>query len=502
MRHILKIRTSGGYPVSHEQAFNLQCLATNSVRPSAGIFRDVHLIAFPSKSRIEDWFIRTDLDSNYLDSALQATVNVISAEKGSLKMTLHELVQNGGNTLGTAEISVDAGSQTAELSLPVSNPRKWTAETPYLYCVELALISGSKRHTTHQKVGFRKVELLNGLISVNGKALRIRGVNRHDHHPRLGRAVSEEFIRKDLLMMKAHNINSLRCSHYPSHPKLFEISDEIGLWVMDEADLECHGFSSAVEKPLEFSRHMPYEERIRLVFPKAAAYTSDNPAWKGAYLDRVQSMLQRDKNHASIIMWSLGNEAFYGQNHKAMYEYAKRVDPGRLVHYEPDTSAESADMYSYMYLPPEELVQRAKTTGVQGNVFEKPIVLCEYCHAMGNGPGLLEDYEKAFNAHSRLQGGWIWEWANHGLWKEEHGRGFYASGGDFGDWPNDGNFVLDGLCYSDHTSTPGLLEVKKVFQPVGLSLDTKDKLTINNLYDFVDLSHLIAVYKVEELGTE
>jgi beta-galactosidase len=215
-------------------------------------------------------------------------------------------------------------------------------------------------HTIHQNVGFRSVGLKDGHLTVNGKPILLRGVNRHDHHPLLGRAVPISFIKQDLLLMKRHNINALRCSHYPSHPKLYDLCDELGLWVMDEADLECHGFYDAVARPLNIPEEMDYEKRKLLTFPQAAKFTSDNEEWKEAYLDRMTQVIQRDKNHPSIIIWSLGNESFYGRNHKAMYDYAKSVDPGRLVHYEGDARALSADMFSYMYASVERLITLPK----------------------------------------------------------------------------------------------------------------------------------------------
>jgi beta-galactosidase len=415
-------------------------------------------------------------------------------------VTVRELPKNGGNTISSAEQTIDSDGKIL-LSIPVENPKKWTAETPYLYSVELSISTPSGTQTVQQKIGFRKVELKNGLICVNGDPIQFHGVNRHDHHPRLGRAVPLDFIRQDLLLMKTHNINALRCSHYPSDPRLFDLANELGLWVIDEADLECHGFYDAVARPLDIPEEMDYKERKRLTFGVAAKYTSDNPSWKAAYLDRMEQMVQRDKNHPSVIIWSLGNEAFYGQNHKAMYDYAKEVDPGRLVHYEGDTNAESADMYSYMYPSVDTLVELAKTEGVNPDgSFDKPIVLCEYAHAMGNGPGWLEDYEEAFRTYPRLQGGFIWEWANHGLWKQDpDGKSYYAYGGDFGDEPNDSTFVMDGLLYSTHKPTPGLLELKKVIQPVKLSVEG-DKLVVSNLYNFVGLEHLTATYKLEAFG--
>lgn len=421
-----------------------------------------------------------------------------------MKLTLSELDKNGAGIIGEKEVSVTPGSSKVELELSVTNPLKWTAETPNLYLVTLTLnASSSESNVITQRIGFRKVELINGLMTVNGTPIRLRGVNRHEHHPLFGRAVPLDFIRADLLLMKTHNINALRCSHYPSHPRILDMCDELGLWVMDEADLECHGFYDAVARPLDIPEEMDYEERKKLAFPQAAKYTSDNPTWKEAYLDRMRAVVQRDKNHTSVIMWSLGNEAFYGANHKAMYDYAKEFDSGRLVHYEGDAHAESADMFSYMYPSLERLIKLAKEEAVDADgKFEKPIVLCEYGHAMGNGPGLLEDYEDAFRTYPRLQGGFIWEWANHGLWKEdEDGKGYYAYGGDFGDEPNDSTFVMDGLCFSTHEPTPGLTEYKKVIQPVGFS-SKGEKIILENRYDFADLKHLVATYKVEELGDE
>lgn len=456
------------------------------------------MIALPSKTRIEDWFLCADLDSEYKNATLNVTVDVVTSASATVAVTVRELPKDGGSTVGSTQQDVSSDGKI-QLSIPVKNPNKWTAETPHLYSVELSITTPSGAQTIHQNVGFRKVELKNGLICVNGQPIKFSGVNRHDHHPRLGRAVPVDFIRKDLLFMKTHNINALRCSHYPSHPKLFDLADELGLWVIDEADLECHGFYDAVARPLDIPEEMDYEERKKLAFPKAAEYTSNNPSWTAAYVDRMEQMVQRDKNHPSIIIWSLGNEAFYGQNHQAMYDFAKEVDPGRLIHYEGDPEAKSADMYSYMYPSVERLVELAKTEGVKPDgSFEKPIVLCEYAHAMGNGPGWLEDYEKAFRTHPRLQGGFIWEWANHGLWKQDaDGKSYYAYGGDFGDVPHDGTFVMDGLLYSAHKPTPGLIEYKKVIEPVKLAVDGNN-LLVTNLYNFVGLEHLTVTYVVEE----
>lgn len=438
------------------------------------------------------------MDSEYKGAVLEAEVRVVTSAAATVAVTVRELPKNGGSQISRVEQDIDQDGKV-HLSIPIKDPKKWTAETPYLYAVELSIRTPSRTHTVYQNIGFRKVELKKGLICVNGQPIKFRGVNRHDHHPQFGRAVPVDFIRQDLLLMKQHNINALRCSHYPSHPKLLDIADELGLWVIDEADLECHGFYDAVARPLDIPEEMDYGERKKLTFGHAAKYTSDNPSWKAAYVDRMEQMVQRDKNHPSVIIWSLGNEAFYGQNHEAMYNYAKKVDPSRLVHYEGDAQAKTADMYSYMYPSVERLIKLAQTEGVNENgTYDKPIILCEYAHAMGNGPGWLEDYEEAFRTYPRLQGGFIWEWANHGLWKEdEDGKSYYAYGGDYGDVPNDGTFVMDGLLYSNHTPTPGLLELKKVIQPLKLAVEG-DNLVVSNLYDFIGLEHLTATWVLEE----
>ena len=467
-----------------------------------GIFRDVYLLAFPGDARIDDFFVKTDLDEFYRNAKIDVALDLFNARGSEISLILRDALDN---VVKSSQHSLEDDISTVDLKLEIQTPLLWTAETPYLYQLEISFsaskASEAPTQTIYQRVGFRKVELKNGNITVNGVPLLLRGVNRHEHHPLLGRAVPLSYIKEDLLLMKRHNINALRCSHYPSHPKLYDLCDELGLWVMDEADLECHGFYDSVARPLDVPESMDYEERKLLTFNKAASFTSDSESWTAAYVDRMIQLVQRDKNHASIIIWSLGNEAFYGRNHMAMYEYAKRVDQGRLVHYEGDVNATSTDMFSYMYPSPEKLIALANTVQGDGESFEKPIVLCEYGHAMGNGPGALEIYQAAFREHRRLQGGFIWEWANHGLWKSDAQKKFYAYGGDFGDIPNDGTFVMDGMCFSDHTPTPGLTEYKKVIEPVRSWL-SGSALIVENGHDFISLDHLVATYKLERLGKE
>lgn len=362
--------------------------------------------------------------------------------------------------------SWDLGEDVAVYScnLEVSNPSKWTAEHPNLYSLLISLSAdGNLLQEITQPVGFRTVELKDGLVQVNGRPIHFRGVNRHDHHPRYGRAVPVELIKHDLILMKQHNVNALRCSHYPNHPALVSFANELGLYVMDEADLECHGMG------VDYN-NVP----------------SDNPAWKEAYLDRMRQLVHRDKNNPSVIMWSLGNESFGGQNHVAMYQWAKAYDPTRLVHYEGDHSYPASDICSSMYNSISDLVKLATQ---DGDDYEKPILLQEYGHAMGNGPGALKEYQETFYKYRRLQGGFIWEWANHGLLKKRRdgsGKSFYAYGGDFGDVPNDYNFVLDGLCTSEHLPGPGLIELKKVYQPITMTI-RGDYVWVRNRYDFTPI---------------
>lgn len=463
-----------------------------------GIYRDVFLLAFPGNCRIDDFFIRADLDSTYRHGVLRTTVDVHCPEGADIALVLREKPERGGGVVGRTEARVGGGK--VDFDLDVADPVKWTAESPYLYEFEITLTHERHSDTVRHATGFRTVELKHGLIMVNGKPLRIRGVNRHDHHPRLGRALPLEYVRRDLMLMKTHNINAVRCSHYPSLPGLYTLADELGLWVMDEADLECHGFSDVVTRGTG-GFDGDYDTWIQTASPLAAKYLSDNPSWKAAYVDRAVQMVQRDKNHPSVIIWSLGNESFCGQNHVAMYEACKRMDPGRLVHYEGDLDMGTTDMYSYMYPAVEALIQRATTRDVAPDgTFTKPVILCEYAHAMGNGPGLLEDYEEAFRAYKRLQGGFIWEWSNHGLYKEDpDGKTYYAYGGDFGEELHDGTFVMDGLCNSQHEPTPGLLELTKVYQPVLMSI-VDQILVVENTYDFIGLEHLDATFKLEEFG--
>lgn len=450
----------------------------------------MNLLAFP-KVHFQDFKIQTLLDSKYEDATLSVEVHMNIKSDVSLKL------------LDAAGKTVVSKSQTASpsttFSLPFQSPNKWTAETPYLY----QLILSTSDCTVQQRVGFRNTELKNGVFLVNGKPVKFRGVNRHEHHPDHGRSVPYEFLKNDLLLMKTHNINAIRTSHQINDPRLYELADELGLWVMDECDLECHGFGEVDITSLDPKyRNSQDIDRIKHRSRSPARWTSDNPAWEEAYVDRARQAIYRDKNHPCVIMWSLGNESFYGRNHQKMYDFIKAYDPTRLIHYEGDYDAQTVDVFSRMYTSAADIIKFA----TESETWEKPLVMCEYEHAMGNGPGNLKEYIEAFYKYPRLMGGFVWEWANHVSiatlyinltnWKQglrtksAEGEEYYGYGGDFGDEPNDGHFVMDGLLFSDHTPTPGLIEYSKAIEPVQVLGGTKDKVKIINRYDFATLDHL------------
>ena len=442
-----------------------------------GIFRDVWLLAFPKEGHIEDFFVRPELDCHYHNARLEISLKWQLATAASLEVGL--FYADAQQPSAFAACVCDQESKGHEVSLEVSNPLKWTAEHPNLYQLHITLsVRGEKVQTIIQPVGFRKIELKSGNIQVNGRPIMFKGVNHHEHHPRFGRTVPVEFLRNDLLTMKRHNLNAIRCSHYPQDHRLLTIANELGLYVMDEADLECHGMGVSSQN------------------------LSNDPAWEAAYLDRMYQLVHRDKNQPCVVMWSLGNESYFGQNHVSMYDWAKAYDTTRLVHYEGDHSARVSDAFSWMYLTISDLVSKATK---DGDKYEKPVLLQEYGHAMGTGPGGLKEYQEAFYKYPRLQGGFIWEWANMGLMKkipDGSGRSFYAYGGDFGDEPNDGNFVIDGLCDSEHRPGHGLVELKRVYQPIVVTMNEPRTIQIKNMFDFTSLDELFMEWAITRFSHE
>ncbi|MFE9022794.1 glycoside hydrolase family 2 TIM barrel-domain containing protein [Streptomyces sp. NPDC007808] len=404
-----------------------------------GIFRDVTLLHRPEDSA-RDFFVHASYDH----ATGEGTLRVDSDVEGRVSVP-----------------ALDIDVATGE---PVTVPvEPWSAETPKLYDGEL--ITPGER--VPLRIGFRTVVLEDGLIKVNGRAVLFKGVNRHEWHPERGRALDLETMREDVLLMKRHNLNAVRTSHYPPHPAFLDLCDELGLWVIDECDLETHGFTE------QAWRDNPV----------------DDDRWTPALLDRAARMVERDKNHPSIVIWSLGNEAGTGRGLTAMAEWIHGRDPDRLVHYEGDWDCRDTDMYSRMYAFHDEVEKIGrKLDGGTHRRRELPFILCEYGHAMGNGPGGLADYQELFEKYDRLQGGFIWEWIDHGVKHPELG---YAYGGDFGEELHDGNFVCDGLVFPDRRPSPGLVEYKKVIEPVRIEGDgAGGTVRVTNRYDFADLSAL------------
>ncbi|MDH6213541.1 glycoside hydrolase family 2 TIM barrel-domain containing protein [Streptomyces pseudovenezuelae] len=403
----------------------------------SGIFRDVTLLHRPAGS-VLDHFVHASYDH----VAGEGTLRVDSDVDGRVSVPALDIDVATGETV----------------TVPV---RPWTAESPVLYDGELV----TEGERVPLRIGFRTVVLEDGLIKVNGTPLLFKGVNRHEWHPEKGRALDLETMRADVLLMKRHNLNAVRTSHYPPHPAFLDLCDEYGLWVIDECDLETHGF---VEQAW---RDNPV----------------DDDRWTPALLDRAARMVERDKNHPSVVIWSLGNEAGTGRGLTAMAEWIHDRDGSRLVHYEGDIDCRDTDMYSRMYAFHAEVERIGEE--LDGGTHKRrglPLILCEYGHAMGNGPGGIADYQRLFEAHERLQGGFIWEWIDHGIKHEELG---FAYGGDFGEELHDGNFVCDGLVFPDRQPSPGLVEFKKVIEPVGIEGDGSDgTVRITNKQDFADLS--------------
>ncbi len=424
----------------------------------SGIFRDVTLLARPATAAIDDVFVHADYDHVSGRGSLRVDVPGVDA-----RVTVPEL---GIAALGGETVTVD-------------RVEAWSAEIPRLY--DCVVASASERVTL--RIGFRRVVIEDGLLQVNGHRVQLHGVNRHEFDPVAGRAVGEALMRRDIELMKAHNVNAVRTSHYPPHPRFLELCDELGLYVIDECDLETHGFFV-----LEWR-----------------ANPSDDPLWEHALVDRMRRTVERDKNHPSMILWSLGNESGSGRNLSAMAAWARERDPSRPLHYEHDWSCRDVDVYSRMYASHEEVdaIGRGEEEPLADAALDArrrrmPFLLCEYAHAMGNGPGGLADYQALFERHPRCQGGFVWEWIDHGLW--DAARGFYAYGGDFGEPLHDGNFVADGLVFPDRTPSPGLAEVKKVFEPVRITSAVGGGLRIENRFTFRDLAHLTFVWLLEEEG--
>lgn len=438
-----------------------------------GIFRDVTVIHRPARA-VHDHFVHATYDHE----SGSATLKVDCSPEG--RVTVPEL-----------NLDFKTGE---EVHIPKVEP--WSAEIPRLY--NAVLDTGEEGERVPLKIGFRTVTIEDSQIKVNGKRILFRGVDRHEFHPEMGRSLDEATMIKDLVLMKTHNINAVRCSHYPPHPQFLELCDEYGMWVMDEGDYETHGFENVAWKG------SPAREKD----------------WTEALVNRTVRMFERDKNHPSVVIWSLGNEAGFGFNIGEMAEAIRKRDTSRPIHYERDLVGKYVDIYSRMYtsqeltekigkqeedvedeigaiglniLVPEDL--RDKELDAKRRAM--PFLLCEYAHAMGNGPGGLVDYQRIFHTYPRTQGGFVWEWIDHGIpQKAKNGKMHYGYGGDFGEEIDDYNFICDGLVFPNREPSPGLIEFKKVIEPITIS-GTPEKVEILNRFDFADLSAFDFSWKLE-----
>ncbi len=428
----------------------------------SGIFRPVRLLARPAGG-LGDVFVHAGYDHRAGRGELRVETSVPA------RLTIAEL--------GLTDVDA-AGPHLLDGVQP------WSAELPRLYRAEISTAA----ERAEIRIGFRTVALTGGRWTVNGTAIRLRGVNRHEWDPDTGRAVTADLMRRDLLLMKQHNLNAVRTSHYPPAAEFLDLCDELGMWVIDECDLETHGFSEIGWR----------------------GNPSDDPRWEPALIDRARRMVERDKNHPSVISWSLGNEAGTGRNLAAMARWIRDRDPSRMIHYEGDRDSEYVDCYSRMYPSHAEVAiigrgeePPARTESADAHRRTLPFILCEYAHAMGNGPGGLTEYEELFDAHPRCQGGFVWEWIDQGIRRPSpDGQGhFYAYGGDFGEPLHDANFIADGLVLPDRTPSPGLLECKKVFEPVRITIDAAGRsATVRSRYDVRDTAHLAFEWQVDRQG--
>ncbi|MDD9269225.1 glycoside hydrolase family 2 TIM barrel-domain containing protein [Paenibacillus sp. GCM10023248] len=456
----------------------------------SGIFRDVFLYSTP-KAHVYDFRVVADLDDAYRHGHLhiQATVtNAFGERLGShtLEASLYDKAGNRVLAPLTADVELNDGQERQlQLGASVENPLKWTAETPNLYTLVLALKdrSGELVEAVSCRVGFRRFELADGLMKINGKRILFKGVNRHEFNCETGRAIGYDDMVRDIQLMKAYNINAVRTSHYPNHPLWYDLCDEYGLYVIDETNLETHGSWSN------------FQEEEGWTVP------ASKPEWTANVLDRANSMLQRDKNHPSIVIWSLGNESWGGDNFIRMHDFFRSNDPTRLVHYEGVTrcrkSDAASDMESQMYTPPHKVEEYARSNP------KKPFILCEYSHAMGNSSGNLVKYTDLFDQYPILQGGFIWDWIDQAIrTTTPEGTAYLAYGGDFGDTPNDGTFCGNGLLFADRRVTPKLYEVKKCYQNVKLeAVDLQQgRIRVTNNYLFTNLIDYDCKWEVARNG--
>jgi beta-galactosidase len=462
----------------------------------SGIFRDVFLFSTP-EIHIRDFFVFCELDENYRDALLKVRVKIRNYRENQFNNYRIELklFDEKNSVFGVdpfLEKSFNLKSKDEifiEFEKEVNNPQKWSAETPKLYMVLLILKNSDGKTLEIQqcKFGFRKIEIKNTQIYINGVSIIFKGVNRHEHDPDHGRAIPFSRMVEDIKILKQNNINAVRTSHYPNHPKWYELCDEYGIYVIDEANVESHG--------------------LRRKLPKS------DPKWTKAVIDRMVRMVERDKNHPCIFMWSLGNEAGFGENFMKMKDAALKIDKTRPYHYEGDYKVKISDVFSTMYTTVKVLERFGRTK--KGVIFsilhpirskhyrEKPHILCEYAHAMGNSLGNFQEYMDIFEKYNHCTGGFIWDFVDQGLRKfSKEGEMFWAYGGDYGDKPNSGNFCCNGIVLPDRKPNPSLYEVKKVFQNISVyPVDLVNGIVkIYNKYNFVQTDFLRIIWEMTENG--
>lgn len=461
----------------------------------SGIHREVLLLARPM-IHIRDFFVKSYLDDNYTNGILNVRPRLNTSIREDVKNWTFEtqLYDENKQKVFSQPLVLDAqtllkmekkypyGSERypTYIDTTVNNVKKWSAEKPNLYTVVISLKNdkGELVESRSCKTGFRSIEVSeSGELLINGVAIKLYGANRHDHHPETGKVVSLEDMRRDVVLMKQFNFNAVRTSHYPNDPRFYDLCDQYGLYVIDETNIETHGLAGKL---------------------------SNDPFWANAYLERAVRMVERDKNHPSIIFWSLGNESAYGCNHAGMAGWIKEYDPARLIHYEGNKNkfmkeSSNLDMYSRMYWSRAAMEEIIKTTDNN-----KPVMWCEMAHSMGNSTGNLFKFRDAMLENKRLMGAFVWDWIDQGLIKTtKAGKSYFAYGGDFGDTAiNDGNFCLNGIIFSDRKPQPGAIEWKKVFQPVIISANNAKigEISLKNLHNFTNLSDFQIKWKLLENG--
>jgi beta-galactosidase len=449
----------------------------------SGINRDVFIYARP-ETYVRDFFAKGNLKNEYKNGELEIDIlfNKLSAEDAKeykLQIDLFEK-NNTKKAVSTETVSLGPaiGKDSLHYEKSIPGVKKWTAETPDLYILTLTLLDqdGKCVESLSNRIGFRSSEIKNGLLLINGVAVKLKGVNRHEFDPIKGHTIPKEMMLLDVKLMKQNNINAVRTCHYPDDPYWYELCDEYGLYVIDEANIESHGMGYNLDRTL-----------------------GNNPVWENAHIDRTRRMLERDKNHPSVIIWSLGNEAGNGCNFQATYRWIKTRDLSRPVQYERAGLEWNTDIYCPMYESVQGILDYASKKQ------ERPLIQCEYAHAMGNSTGNLIDYWDAIDNNEQLQGGFIWDWVDQGLQKfDSTGRKFWAFGGDYGpkDVPSDGNFCTNGLVFPDRVPHPGLSEVKKVYQYVKFNAINLKKLSfrMTNKYAFTDLKNTVLNWEISENG--